>query len=131
MAALYLTLKMQIAMIEVTELDTGTLSVKASGKLTHEDYIANLIPTIEKNIDEHEKISLLIELSDFDGWEWKAAFDDFKTGIKHRKDFVKVALVGNMAWEKYIVQMFDYFIDGEVRYFDERQLKDARIWITQ
>lgn len=117
-------------MIEVKHTD-DYLHVKASGKATHKDYVNTLIPSLEKEIadaDSH-KINVLMEVADFHGWEIKAGWDDFKTGIKHRKNFNKVALVGDKKWEKVVSKFFSFFISAEVKYFDISQKDEAINWL--
>jgi len=48
-----------------------------------------LIPALEQAIADSDKVGLLIEATDFHGWEWRAAFNDFKAGIKAPQRFLE------------------------------------------
>ena len=54
--------------VDVTELVEGkVLAIRATGKLTKEDY-EQFVPPIERNI-ENGKVRILFEMHDFHGWE--------------------------------------------------------------
>jgi len=50
--------------------EDNTIAVRASGKLTHEDYQA-FLPELEKLLKEEGKVSVLFELDNFSGWDLK------------------------------------------------------------
>ncbi len=111
--------------------DGNTIAIRASGKLTHEDY-QNFLPQLEEQIKEHEKVSLLFEFIDFTGWELGVAIDEFKFSIKHLSTFERIALVGDKAWEKWMALMMKPFLlSGEVRYFNRENLQDAWDWLRE
>jgi len=72
------------------------LKLKATGKLTHEDYkiIDPLIDAALNGIKQ-PKIKALIDGTELEGWELQAAWDDFKLGLKHNNEFEKIAIYGN------------------------------------
>ena len=86
---------------ELPVQEPGIGVFKASGKLTDADY-QQFIPRLEELIHEYGKISVLLELEDFHGWEPNAAWDDFKLGLAHPQDFERIAIVGDKAWEHWI-----------------------------
>ncbi len=95
------------------------LTLKATGKLTHEDYkiISPMIDSALEGVDEAH-IKVFIDASEFEGWELRAAWDDFKLGLKHGREFTKVAIVGNKQWQKQITKIAGWFVAGDVRSFD-------------
>lgn len=96
------------------------LSVKAIGKLTHKDYeiISPMINSAIKDVKEPE-INVFIDASEFEGWELRAAWDDFKLGMKHNKKFKKIAIVGNKKWQAMVVKIGSWFVSGEVKIFED------------
>lgn len=66
------------------------LSLKASGKLTHEDYEI-ITPMIDSALAtvKTPKVDALIDGSELQGWQIRAAWDDFKIGLKHGNEFEK------------------------------------------
>ena len=107
---------------------TPVVSIKATGKLTHEDYEL-LNPVIDSALREFKgsKLKVLLDATEFEGWELKAAWDDFKIGLKHGKDFEKIAIIGNKKWQEYATKISSWFTSGEVKFFDTYE--DAIRWL--
>jgi len=59
----------------------------------------------------------------------KAAWDDLKFGLIHSKEFTKLAFVGNKEWESYSIKISNWFMSGEMKYFED--IEDASIWLNQ
>ena len=109
----------------------NTIAVRASGKLSHEDY-QDFLPKLEAQIKELGKVSILLELDDFLGWDLEAAKDDFKFGMSHLDDIERFAVVGDKAWEHWMIAMVKPFMpSGKVRYFDHENLQDAWDWLRE
>jgi len=104
------------------------LSLKAIGKLTHQDY-QSTIPVIEAALSgiQDPKINLFIDGSEFDGWDLRAAWDDLKLGLKHNREFSKVAIYGNKKWQERIAKVGSWFISGEVKFFEDSN--EALEWL--
>jgi len=104
------------------------LSLKAIGKLTHEDY-QTIVPMIEAALAQvkHPIINVFVDGSEFDGWELRAAWDDLKLGLKHKREFSKVAIYGNKKWQERIAKVGSWFISGEVKFFENSD--DALQWL--
>ncbi len=98
--------------------DCFFLSFKAIGKLTHEDYkvITPLIDSALESVKE-PKIKAFIDASELEGWELRAAWDDFKLGLRHGSEFTKVAIVGNKHWQQVAAKIGGWFISGDAKYF--------------
>ncbi|WP_038247012.1 SpoIIAA family protein [Ghiorsea bivora] len=106
------------------------ITLKAVGTLTHEDYeiITPMIDAaIAKVTEPHVK--MLIDASEMQGWELRAAWDDFKLGLKHNNDFKKIAIYGHKTWQEAIVKIGSWFVSGEVQYFE--RLDDAVAWLQE
>jgi hypothetical protein len=118
-------------MLEVQPESTGNILIlKATGKLTDEDYMTVLIPRLEKIIQELGKARLLLDMGDkFHGWEAAALWDDARFGLAHRKDFEKMGVVGGPKWVDWGLKIGAMAIDGEIRSFSARERGDAMTWI--
>ena len=110
--------------------DEFFLSLKATGKLTHEDY-EKINPMIDSALEgvKDPNIKFFIDGSKFEGWELKAAWDDFKLGLKHGNDFDKIAIFGNKKWPEYTAKVGSWLILGEVKYFDDAD--EALTWLQE
>jgi len=96
------------------------LYIKVTGKLTHKDYEI-IVPVIDSALEgiKDPDIIALIDGSEFEGWELRAAWDDFKLGLKHGKEFKKVAIVGNKKWLQVGSKIGSWLISGKVRQFED------------
>lgn len=110
------------------EPNSRLVYLEASGKLTRTDY-DRLLPDLEAALGEAGRVRMLIELTDFRGWEPGAAWEDLKFGIQHRKDFERIAVVGEKGWERWGTMLSKPFLPGEMRFFEKDQAGQARAWI--
>jgi hypothetical protein len=116
-------------MLTINEAGSGNiLDVKISGKLTKENY-ETFVPEVERIIKQSGKIRVLVEMTDFHGWEMGALWEDIKFDLKHFGDIERVAMVGDSKWEKGMAAFCKPFTTATIKYFDESQLADARAWI--
>jgi hypothetical protein len=65
------------------------------------------------------RMDMLVDLRELEGWEPRAAWDDFRFGLNHRSDFRKLAVVGGAPWQKLAAKSSDWVLSGETRYFDD------------
>ncbi|MFK7815179.1 MAG: STAS/SEC14 domain-containing protein [Gammaproteobacteria bacterium] len=106
------------------------LTLKAIGKLTHQDYEV-ITPMIESALSgiREPKIKAIIDGTEMEGWELRAAWDDFKLGLNHGSDFEKIAIHGNKNWQEISAKIGSWFISGDVKYFEEYD--DAFKWLNE
>jgi len=115
----------------ISRVDTHVfVELKAMGKLSHEDY-QTITPMLESAIAgiDHPEINMLVDASEFQGWELRALWDDFKLGLQHGKEFKKLAIVGHKKWMPFAVKIGSWFIAGEAQHFDT--LTDAIVWLNK
>ena len=105
------------------------LSLKAVGKLTHEDY-KRITPMIDSALSmvKEPQVKVLIDGTQMEGWELRAAWDDFKIGLKHGNEFKRIAIYGNKNWQEITAKIGSWFISGEVKYFDDEG--NALAWLN-
>lgn len=106
------------------------LTLRAVGKLKHEDYEV-INPMIDSALEgvKDPKIRALIDGSEFEGWELRAAWDDFRMGLKHGSQFEKIAIFGNSKWQEMAAKVGSWFVSGQVRYFED--CDDALEWLNE
>ena len=104
------------------------VTLKATGKLTHADYTV-MVPMLTQAITAmpNVKVNMLLDATEFEGWELEAAWDDFKFGMEFKDTFLKIAIVGTKTWQEYMTKMGDWFMDGEVKFFYD--LAQAQEWV--
>ena len=100
--------------------DKFFVTLTAQGKLTHADYQV-ITPMLDNALAavEEPKVNMLIDATQMQGWELRAAWDDFKLGLKHGSEFEKVAIVGNKGWQEVVAKIGGWFISGEVAFFED------------
>lgn len=114
----------------LSESEGNLLGVRARDKLTAEDYEQIWIPRIEKLIEEHGSVRLLLFMGeDFGGWELGAAWDDAKFGVRYGDRCEKIAVVGGPKWVERGSNLVGHFLKGEVRTFPSEALPDAWTWL--
>ncbi len=97
------------------------IELKMKGKLTHEDYEV-FVPILERALKESKglKINMLVDMTEFKGWKLRAAWDDMVFGLKHARQFDKLAVVGKKRWEEISVDMMKPFVKGKIKFFKDR-----------
>jgi hypothetical protein len=118
----------------IDEMPAGTVGFRASGKLTRDDYREVLEPVLTEAVESGE-IRMLFSLTDFQGLEPGAWFDDVKTGlglgIGHHSAWKRSAIVTDVEWIGKAFQFFAWMTPGEVKVFPELdQLEEAKDWVA-
>ena len=104
------------------------LKLKAFGRLTHEDYEL-IVPMVDEVLMEvkERRIRVLLDATELDDWDLRAAWDDLKLGIKYGSEFTKIAIVCDKPWDKALAKIAGWFISGKIKYFEK--YFDATEWL--
>jgi hypothetical protein len=118
---------------KIDDMPAGTFGLRASGKLTLEDYRDVLVPTLRGAVETGE-VRMLFVLSDFEELEPRAWLEDAKTGVelgflKHSA-WKRSAIVSDAEWVKKAMRMFAWMTPGEVMVYDLDQEEEARAWVA-
>ena len=121
-------------MIErIDDVPAGVIGIRASGKLTKEDYQRVLEPALREAIDSGDARVLFV-LPDYDGLEPKAFFEDVKTGLevelRNRSAWKRLAFVSGVDWITKAMRLFTWAMPGELKVFEMDELDEARSWVT-
>ncbi|NLF31423.1 MAG: STAS/SEC14 domain-containing protein [Planctomycetes bacterium] len=112
------------------EIAGKVVEVTLSGKLTRGDY-DRFVPQIEHLLAEHDKLRLLVVMTDFHGWTAGGLWDDIKFDARHFRDIERLAFVGDKRWEKGMATFCKPFTRAKIRYFDHESVDEARRWIHE
>ena len=117
------------------EMPEGVIGLRASGKLTKEDYTGVLEPALKEAIDTGEARVVFV-LTDFEGLEAGAIPEDIKTGLgvelANRKNWKRFAVVTDVDWVARAIRMFTWAMPGELGvYEDLGNLERAKTWVTE
>ncbi len=116
----------------IKRLDRGggnVIGFELSGKLHDDDYKV-LVPEVEAVIKREGNVRILLFLVDFKGWDLHAAWDDMKFGVKHCREFERIAIVGDKNWEGWMARLSAPFTSSGSRFFGTDELEDAWAWIS-
>lgn len=121
-------------MIERIEgMPAGAVGLRASGKLSKEDYTEVLEPALREGVGSGE-LRLLFVLTDFDGLEASAVAEDFKTGVqvwfRDHSAWKRFALVTDVEWVAKAMHMFTWLTPGEVLISELDGLEEAKRWVA-
>lgn len=121
-------------MIERIEtMPADTLGLRASGKLTVEDYREVLEPALEEAVAAGS-VRLVFVLTEFDGVAPGAWIEDLKTGlgawVRDHEAWRRMALVTDVEWVAKAMRAFAWMAPGEVRTFTLDELEEAKAWVA-
>jgi hypothetical protein len=118
---------------QVTEMPAGTVGLRASGKLSKEDYRGVLEPVL-REAAEAGQLRLVFVLTDFHGLEPGAWIEDVKTGLRvwvcDHAAWKRFALVTDVDWVAKAMHMFTWLTPGEVMICDLDSLQEAKAWVA-
>ena len=110
--------------------DKDILAFKVSGKLTDADY-KQFLPVLEATISKVGRISLYVEMQDFEGWEAKAAWDDLRFGLQHDDDFKRIAIVADKPLIHAATGFVNFFSHINMRFFNSDESGAAWDWLRE
>ena len=104
------------------------LTLKAVGTLHHSDYEV-IVPMIDSALAgvKDAKLKVFFDGTELEGWELRAAWDDLKLGLKHGREFKKVAILGNKRWLVMSAKIGSWFVAGDIKYFESET--EALDWL--
>jgi len=106
------------------------LSLTIHGNLSHQDYVhlILMLDAVSERAD-HRPINVLVDITDLQGWILDTAWDDLQLGLQHRREFKKIAIIGNQNWQQMLSKVGDWFITGDVHYFEDKDV--ATVWLNE
>ncbi len=117
---------------KIPDLPENVVGVTAKGTVTAQDYEAVIIPAVEASFSHRDKARFLYHLGDdFKGFEASALWDDTKVGLKHFASWEKMAVVSDVQWVRWAVKIFGLVMPGQFRVFNNRELTEAKRWISE
>jgi hypothetical protein len=121
-------------MIErIEDMAAGTVGLRASGKLSKEDYVEVLEPALREGVESGE-LRLLFVLTAFEGLELGALPEDVKTGlrawVREHSAWRRFALVTDVEWVAKAMHMFTWLTPGEVMICSPEEMAEAKRWVA-
>ncbi|HEY2717117.1 MAG TPA: STAS/SEC14 domain-containing protein [Solirubrobacterales bacterium] len=121
-------------MIERIEgMAAGTFGLRASGKLSAEDYREVLEPVLAEAVATGA-VRLVFVLTEFEGVAPGAWVEDVKTGlrawVRDHSAWRRMALVTDVEWVAKAMRAFAWMAPGEIRVFPLDGLEEAKGWVA-
>ncbi len=102
----------------------------ARGRLTDEDYGKTLIPALERAIADHGRVRALIRFGpEFEGYTAAALIDDAVFGLKHMRDFERIAVVTDIGWIRDGVGLLAHLSPIPLKLFPADATEAALAWL--
>ena len=120
-------------MIELIEgLPAPVVGMRASGRITKEDYRGVVEPAVDGAIAAHGRVRLLYVLGeDLDGYSLGAIWEDTKLGAGHLRAWERVAVVTDAGWVVDGLKVFGWMVPGDFRRFSLADEPAAREWLAE
>jgi hypothetical protein len=116
-------------MIKFEPIAANALRIVLSQNLTEADFRL-LSPQVDAMIDRAGRIRLLIDASQFDGWESFMAFELHSGFVKTHQMFVdRLAVIAGHGWQRWLVDTMRMFLHRDAKVFDPGQEGEAVRWI--
>jgi hypothetical protein len=113
----------------IEDMPVGTVGLRASGKVTEEDYQNVLVPAVNAALAAG-KVRLLYVLSEEFSYSPGAMWADTKLWFKDLKGWERVAIVSDADWLENAVKAFGWMMPGEVKVFESDDVRDAKAWLV-
>lgn len=118
-------------MLEIIhELPPGITGLKATEKITKEDYERVFEPLLDAARREGRRLRFLYDLStDFDGFTASAAWEDAKIGLRSLRLFEGCAIVSDIGWIRESTRLIGFVMPCPVRVFETSERDKAVDWL--
>lgn len=111
--------------------EDGVVHARISGVMTHADQ-QGLEGLAKGFIDAGRKVSLLVSLEDFNGWERDEAWgDDMEFQLDYGNGIDRIAIVGEPRWKDQALMFVGKgFRDTDIEFFPPDALDAAKVWVA-
>ncbi len=115
----------------LTGLPAGIHGIKATGKVTKEDYERAFKPVVVEAQDSQRPLRLLYQVGpDFEGFSASGALEDLKLGARAAKWLAGCAIVTDVSWVRHAAELVGFMMTCPVRVFSLEQHAQAAAWLS-
>jgi stage II sporulation SpoAA-like protein len=119
---------------EISGMPGGTIGLRASGKVSADDYKTVLEPVLRGVVERGEPIKLMYVMAEGTDYSAGAALQDMKTGaalgVPHLSAWRKTALVSDADWVDRVAHAFGWMMPGDFRTFAAKDIDAAKTWLA-
>jgi hypothetical protein len=118
-------------MITTELISARALKITVPEKLGADDF-KQLAPQIDSLIQQQGKIRLLVDASNFSGWENITAFERHIGFVKnHHQKVERISAITGHDWQRWVIGTIRLFVHPEVRVYDKSEENEALRWIAE
>jgi hypothetical protein len=115
----------------IKDLPAGVDGVRATGRVSREDYERVMLPLVEDARREGRHVRFLYEFApELEGFTAGAAWEDAKLGLHFLRLFEGCAILADVAWLRDSVQLVGVLVPFPVRAFSSTERADALAWLA-
>ena len=116
-------------MLKMEVISANAVKITAPEKLKADDFL-QIAPQIDSLISQHGQLRLLIDASDFGGWENISAFGNHAGFVKsHQQRVERIAVIVGYKWQHWLVGAARMFVHPTVRVYEKSREAEALQWI--
>ena len=112
------------------ESSGNVVGYKAIGTITASDY-QHLGSEVKALVEKEGSIRLLIDLCEFKWEKMEAWLPDLKFGSEFHHEIQKIAIVGDLTWEKWITHLSKPFFAHDAKFFHHADMDKAWAWLRE
>ena len=117
-------------MLKIEVISASAMKITATKKLKADDFV-QIAPQIDSLISQHGQIRLLIDASEFGGWENITAFLTHAGFVKsHQQRVERIAVIVGYKWQHRLVGAGRMFVHPTVRAYEKSREVEALQWIV-
>ena len=121
-------------MIDSIQLKDNLVTLEVSGTVDRDDW-QQVTDLVNEALQQHDRVSVLADLTHMDTLTGGAIYEDTKLGIKSLGSldkFDKIAVLTDKQWLERGAQLAEKLVPGvDVRVFDTGETQQAQQWIIQ
>lgn len=116
---------------KIVDLPPGIQGLKATGKITKEDYEGVFEPLVDEARRDGRRLRFLYDLgSEFEGFTPSAAWEDAKMGIRSMRLFDGCAIVSDIGWARESARLMRFLMPCPVQVFANSEHESAVEWLS-
>lgn len=104
--------------------------IEIKGRVSRDDYLKLLEP-MKAQFAGGDPVSVLVELTDYEGLEMGAMWEDMKFGFGNVKKLRRMAIVTDKKWIEVLTRALDPLFSTEMRTFEFDQEMEAWEWVIE
>ncbi|MBY6065885.1 STAS/SEC14 domain-containing protein [Leisingera aquaemixtae] len=123
-------LRESLGTVHIIDLGGPCLQIKLMGQVDPEAY-QRAGGDLDARLREREGFRLLIDLTEFDGWQGLSAMAaHFNLARTHVPLLDRAAVVGDKAWQHMAQRVAARILKAETRFFPSEEIENAKAWLT-